>query len=56
MKKLGALVVIALLLVVIWKSGWLDDERVISAIETGIRGALDLLERGTAFLIDKLKP
>ena len=55
MKKLGALVVIFLLLLVIWKSGWLDDERVILALETGVKTVLDLLEKGAAFVIDKLK-
>ena len=56
MKKLGALVIIVLILIVIWKSGWLDDERVISALETGVRTALGWLERGFAFVIEKLKP
>ena len=56
LKKLGALVIIVLILIVIWKSGWLDDERVISALETGVRTALGWLEQGFAFVIEKLKP
>ncbi len=55
MKKIGALVIVALLLLVVWNSGWLNDEKVISAIETGIKTALSLLEQGVAFVIDKLK-
>ena len=45
-----------LILIVIWKSGWLDDERVIAALETGVRTALGWLEQGFAFVIEKLKP
>ena len=45
MKKIGALVIVALLLLVVWNSGWLNDEKVISAIETGIKTALSLLEQ-----------
>ena len=56
LKKLGTLVIIVLILIVIWKSGWLDDERVISALETGVRTALGWLEQGFAFVIEKLKP
>ena len=55
LKKLSIFVVIFLLLLIIWHSGLLKDEKVVSAIETGVRTAVDLLERGTAFLIGKLK-
>ena len=49
------LVIVALLLLVLWHSGVLNDERVLDGLETGLRGALDLLERGVLFIIDKLK-
>lgn len=55
MKKLGLLVIIVLILIVLWNSGVFEDERVLDALEKGIRGALSLLERGVGFLIGKLK-
>ncbi len=54
MKKLGILVIVVLLVLVAWHSGVFDDERVIGALETGIRGALSLLERGLGFIVEKL--
>ncbi len=55
MKKLGILVIVVLLILVLWNSGILQDERVLDALEAGIRGAVDLLERGVNFLVGKLK-
>ena len=55
MKKLGMLVIVALLLLVAWNSGVLQDERVLNALETGIRVAVDLLERSVGFIVEKLK-
>lgn len=55
MKKLGMLVIVVLVLLVLWHSGILKDARVLDALEAGLRGAVDLLERGVNFLIDKLK-
>ncbi|MBR3504255.1 MAG: hypothetical protein IKO07_08420 [Clostridia bacterium] len=55
MKKLGMLVIVVLILLVLLKSGVLQDERVLSGLETGLRTAVSLLERGVNFLIDKLK-
>lgn|GEM_PF-6265730 len=55
MKKAGIFVVILLLLLVVWHSGWLNDERVATIVEKGIRTGLDLLERAFAFVIDKIK-
>ena len=55
MKKLGAFVVIFLLLLVLWHSGVLDDERLISALETGVTAALHYLEEGLRFVIGLFK-
>lgn len=55
LKKLGMLVIVVLILLVLLKSGVLQDERVLSGLETGLRTAVSLLERGVNFLIDKLK-
>ena len=55
MKKLGALVVFVLLVLVIWYSGILKNETVLDALERGIRGAVNLLERGVGFLVERLK-
>ena len=49
------LVIVVLILLVLWNSGVLKDERVLDGLETGLRGAVDLLERGVFFIIDKLK-
>ena len=55
MKKFGGFVIIVLLLLVVWHSGLLDDERLISGVETGIRTVLGMLEEATRFVIGKFK-
>ena len=55
MKKIGIFVIIFLLLLIIWNSGALNDEGVISAIEKGIRASLAWLERAMGFVIEKIK-
>ena len=53
MKKLGAFVLAVRLVLVLWNSGVLKDERVLDALEKGLRGAMSLLERGVNFLVEK---
>ena len=55
MKKFGILVIIILLLLIIWHSGALNDEKIVGAIEKGIRMSLDWMERAMGFVIEKIK-
>ena len=55
MKKLGAFIVIVLLIMVVCYSGWLSDEGVLQGIETALRTVVDWISKGTLSLIEYLK-
>ena len=55
MKKLGAFIVIVLLIMVVCYSGWLSDEGVLQGIETALRTVVDWISKGTLSLIEHLK-
>ena len=45
MKKAGVAVVVFLIVLVVWQGGWLNDERVVGALESFFRVLLGLFDR-----------
>ena len=55
MKKLGIFVVAALIVLVVWYSGWLSQESTRELIERAFRGLINLVGEGIIRLIDWVK-
>ncbi len=55
MKKAGLAIVIFLVILVIWASGWLNDERVVSAIESFFRVTLNLFDKAAEKIAELIR-
>ena len=55
MKKVGIAVVLVLIGLIVYYSGWLENEVFIDGLQKGLKGTVDLLGKGIMWLVDRIK-
>ena len=55
MKKVGLVIVLVLIALVIYYSGWLQSEVFIEGLKKGLQGVVDLMGKGITWLVGWIK-